>query len=98
LLIGTVRGNTRGSGDWQGDGGESPSATIDSAAAIPSHRLMDPGPHHISRAKEAERAARAARLAKALRENLTRRKEQLRARQSGPDNPAPAGSPTEPAA
>ena len=59
---------------------------------------MDPGPDQITRAKQAEREARAARLAKALRDNLTRRKEQLRARHSGPDNPAPAGGPTEPAA
>ncbi len=41
---------------------------------------------HLTRAKLAERAAREARLAKALRENLHRRKQQARAQQ--PDDAA----------
>jgi hypothetical protein len=52
-------------------------------------------PPHITPKKNAERAAREARLAKALRENLVRRKEQKRAQeqravaQSDAPNPGP---------
>ena len=44
-----------------------------------SHREMSEPPHITSK-KSIERAAREARLAKALRDNLVRRKEQKRAR------------------
>jgi hypothetical protein len=40
---------------------------------------------HITRAKRIENAARDERLARALRENLRRRKEQARARESSAD-------------
>ncbi len=57
-------------------------AAIDNAVAVPFHRPMADRPA-ITPAKQAERQAREARLAKALRENLQRRKEQMRARRCG---------------
>ncbi|HEX5320414.1 MAG TPA: hypothetical protein VFW46_14725 [Stellaceae bacterium] len=54
---------------------------------------MTDGPHRTE-AKKAELAAREARLAKALRENLARRKEQSRARRS----PKPSAPPEKPPA
>jgi hypothetical protein len=44
------------------------------------------------RSKFAERAAREARLAKALRDNLRRRKEQARGQQQSPAPRSPGGS------
>jgi len=51
---------------------------LDSSAALPLHCGMSEPPR-ITPKKSLERAAREARLAKALRENLVRRKEQKRA-------------------
>jgi len=55
-------------------------AGIDSGARLPFHRLMADAPR-LTRAKRTEHAARDERLARALRENLRRRKEQARARE-----------------
>ena len=44
---------------------------------------------HLTPARQAERAAREARLAKALRDNLRRRKEQARAQEAAPASTAP---------
>jgi hypothetical protein len=46
---------------------------------------------HLTPARQAERAAREARLAKALRDNLRRRKEQARTLEAMAD-PAPGGN------
>jgi hypothetical protein len=51
---------------------------LDSFAALLLHRKMSEPPRIAAR-KSIERAAREAKLAKALRENLVRRKEQKRA-------------------
>jgi hypothetical protein len=56
---------------------------LDSFAARSLHRRMSETPR-ITTKKNVERAAREAKLAKALRENLVRRKEQKRAQ----DRPA----------
>jgi hypothetical protein len=56
---------------------------LDSFAALLLHRKMSEPPRIAAR-KSIERAAREAKLAKALRENLVRRKEQKRAQ----DRPA----------
>jgi hypothetical protein len=60
--------------------GSSNSVLLDTAAVLPLHRGMNqplkPGARHNT-----ERAAREERLAKALRDNLRRRKEQARAQQ-----------------
>ncbi len=53
---------------------------------------------HLTPARRAERRAREARLAKALRDNLRRRKAQARARETREDAaPAPARRETPPA-
>jgi hypothetical protein len=61
------------------------------ADCVPLHRNMAE-PLKPGAKQSSERAARAERLAKALRENLRRRKEQARARQqcapTPPENPA----------
>ena len=53
---------------------------IDSGMRLPFHRPMADTPC-ITREKRMERVARDERLARALRENLRRRKEQARARE-----------------
>jgi hypothetical protein len=53
---------------------------LDRFVTLSLHRSMSQPPH-ITPKKSAERAAREARLAKALRENLVRRKEQKRAQE-----------------
>jgi hypothetical protein len=69
---------------------------IDSGARLPFHRLMADAPR-LTGAKEIEHAARDERLARALRENLRRRKEQARAREPNAadlsDKAAPRGKP-----
>jgi hypothetical protein len=52
----------------------------------------------ITRGKQVEREARDARLAKALRANLVRRKEQERAREPGAENNAGGTTPRKPPA
>jgi hypothetical protein len=53
---------------------------LDRINALPLHQRMDGDFHHTTR-KSGERAAREERLAKALRDNLRRRKEQARAQE-----------------
>ena len=67
--------------------------TLDRIDALPLHRRMDDDFHHTT-LKSGERAAREERLAKALRDNLRRRKEQARAQeQLGlPQSKEPRGS------
>ena len=67
--------------------------TLDRIDALPLHRRMDDDIHRTTR-KSGERAAREERLAKALRDNLRRRKEQARAQeQLGlPQSKKPRGS------
>jgi hypothetical protein len=53
---------------------------LDSIGVLPLHRRMDDDSHRTTR-KRGERVAREERLAKALRDNLRRRKEQARAQE-----------------
>jgi hypothetical protein len=53
---------------------------LDRIDALPLHRRMDDDIHRTPQ-KSGERAAREERLAKALRDNLRRRKEQARAQE-----------------
>jgi hypothetical protein len=53
---------------------------LDSIGVLPLHRRMDDDSHRTTR-KSSERVAREERLAKALRDNLRRRKEQARAQE-----------------
>jgi len=72
------------------------SHAVDSGAPLPFHPAMTDGPPitpTISPAKEREHEARAERLARALRANLGRRKEQLRAREAPKAPPSPAKPP-----
>jgi hypothetical protein len=66
---------------------------LDRIDALPLHRRMDDDIHRTTR-KSGGRAAREERLAKALRDNLRRRKEQARAQeQLGlPQSKKPRGS------
>jgi hypothetical protein len=66
---------------------------VDSGAPLPFHPAMADGPT-ITEAKQREQEARAERLARALRANLGRRKEQLRARRTTEKPPSPARPPT----
>ena len=66
---------------------------LDRINALPLHRRMDDDLHHTTR-KSGGRAAREERLAKALRDNLRRRKEQARAQEQLqlPQSKEPRGS------
>jgi hypothetical protein len=65
---------------------------IDRRVRLASHPAMPDSPH-LTRAKQIEQAERAERLARALRENLHRRKAQARAKDAprGDDTAQPEG-------
>ena len=66
------------------------SVPLDIADALPLHRGMTQ-PLNPGAKRNTERAAREERLAKALRDNLRRRKDQARARQRGAGPPSKKG-------
>ncbi len=63
---------------------------LDSGAGLLLHRGMSEGPN-LTRRKAAEHAMRDERLSKALRDNLRRRKEQVRGRGGAAKPEAPGG-------
>lgn len=70
---------------------------IDSRTSLKLHPAMADSPR-ITEAKRREHAGRAERLARALRENLRRRKAQARAKQEQSDDTRRSRGGTEPAA
>ena len=107
-----LQAHTRRPGNWQGKrpvcnsnrriegdvfGGVK--SQLDRTGAVPLHRQMGSDSSLTSR-KSGERAAREERLAKALRENLRRRKEQVRAQEQlrCPPDKDPRGGGSEPPA
>ncbi len=70
---------------------------IDSRAPLPFHRAMADSPR-LTRTRQIEQAERAERRARALRENLHRRKAQARAKEAASENDPAEPRPDEPPA